>query len=152
MNPMIGPSVLTGRGRYTRRPPASVHPYAAVSVSQAHELLDTPNILTPCRRNPAGWDTDLTGEEGLRVAVRACRLDCPLLEACRTVARSGTVTRQAMVWAGVVYDERGAIVDLDRTRLRVGGYTIRDTRIPDSAGRIFNGHTGRWEPLAKDDA
>lgn len=150
MSPVIEPPEPSGRGRLTRRPPVSPHPHdgapTTTSVSQAQVQLDTPNIPTPCRQNPAGWDTDLTGVNGLRAAVRACRLDCVLFEACRTVARSGTVTRQAMVWAAVVYDERGRVVDLDGTRLRVGGYTTGDTRIPDSAGRFFDGYSGRWEP------
>ncbi|WP_037180513.1 hypothetical protein [Rhodococcoides fascians] len=112
----------------------------------AHSRLIAPDAPIPCRQNPAGWDVDRTGAPGLRAAVRACRLDCPLLTECRVVAQSGTVQLRAMVWAGIVYDEKGEQLDLDDSRARVGGWaTVRDTRIPDATGRIFNGHTGRWE-------
>ncbi|OZE92951.1 hypothetical protein CH299_29020 [Rhodococcus sp. 14-2686-1-2] len=117
-----------------------------ISVDTAQARLIATEAPIPCREDPAGWDVDRTGATGLRAAVRACRLDCPLLSECRIVADSGTVVRRSMVWAGIVYDEKGDRLDLSDPRARVGGWTQhRDTRLPDAAGRIFNGHTGRWE-------
>lgn len=116
-----------------------------VDAESAQTALDTPNVWTPCRDDPAGWDIDRSGVLALWAAVRACRMDCPLLDSCRMVARSGRVPVRAMVWAGVVYDDRGRTVDLNRPRLRIGPYNTADTRLPDRAGRIYNGHTGQWE-------
>lgn len=117
-----------------------------LSVEALQAVLDAPNVWTPCRENPAGWDIDQSGSAELWAAVRACRVDCPLLAACAAVARSGRVSVRAMVWAGVVYDERGRVLDLNKPHLRVGTYQKADTRTPDDAGRVYNGHTGRWEP------
>ncbi|OZD15741.1 MULTISPECIES: hypothetical protein [Nocardiaceae] len=117
-----------------------------ISVDEAQAQLTAPEAPIPCRKNPSGWDIDRTGRDGLRAAVRACRLECPLLAHCRVLAQSGAVRTQSMVWAGIVHDERGRPMDLDDTTLRVGTWSHgRDTRIPDGDGRIFNGHTGRWE-------
>lgn len=118
---------------------------SALDVESAQAALDAPNVWTPCRDDPAGWDIDRSGVMVLWAAVRACRMDCPLLDACRVVARSGEVSVRAMVWAGVVYDDRGQSVDLNKPRLRIGPYTSADTRLPDREGRIYNGHTGQWE-------
>ena len=116
-----------------------------VDAVTAQAALDAPDAWTPCRDDPAGWDIDRSGVLALWAAVRACRMDCPLLGACRVVASSGRVPVRAMVWAGVVYDDRGRTVDLNRPRLRIGPYNTADTRIADRAGRIYNGHNGRWE-------
>jgi len=52
-----------------------------------------------------------------------------------------------MVWAGQAYDHEGNIFDLDTPGHKVGSRIELDTRIPDSTGRVYNGHTGRWHPL-----
>lgn len=117
-----------------------------ISVDEAQARLIAPEAPIPCRKNPAGWDIDRTGRDGLRAAVRICILECSLLAECRVLAQSGAVRTQSMVWAGIVHDERGRPMDLDDTALRVGSWShVRDTRIPDGDGRIFVGHTGRWQ-------
>lgn len=124
-----------------------------VSVEEAQARLIAPEAPIPCRKNPAGWDIDRTGRDGLRAAARICRLECPLLAECRVLAQSGAVRTQSMVWAGIVHDERGRPMDLDDAALRVGSWSHgRDTRLPDRDGRIFDGHTGRWgKPLTTGD-
>ena len=139
---------------HTASPTAHTYPAAgecaprpseySMSPERAQAALNAPNVITPCRRDPARWDIDRTRTPGLRAAARACRLACPLYHACCIVARSGTVSLRSMVWAGIVYDERGNIAPLNSPKLRFG-HGSADTRIPDDWGRLYNGHTGRWE-------
>lgn len=110
---------------------------------------------TPCQRDPAGWDVDRTGVDGLRTATRQCLTVCPVLDACRarvedlrgryTGRRDGVPELSGMVWAGHVYDRDGVRVDLTPDT-RIGPVFQRDTRHVTADGLVFDGHTGRWTP------
>jgi hypothetical protein len=99
-----------------------------------------------CRLEPAAWDVDSATPGELRRSARTCVLACPLYLACRNAVASGSANPRSMVWAGQAYDHNGDTLDLDQPGHKVGSRNERDTRIPDSAGRIYNGHTGRWQP------
>jgi len=99
-----------------------------------------------CRRDPAAWDVDRSTPDELRRSARDCVYRCPLYVRCRAAVVVGAVTPQSMVWAGRAYDQDGDVVDLDRPGHKVGRGQGQDTRTADSVGRVYNGHTGRWEP------
>ena len=99
-----------------------------------------------CRRDPAAWDIDCATVEELRRSARACVYLCPLYGRCKDVVSSGAATPRSMVWAGRAYDHDGRVIDLNQAAHKVGARIGRDTRIPDSAGRVYDGHTGRWQP------
>lgn len=99
-----------------------------------------------CRFAPDAWDVDASTADGLRRSARACVLACPLYLACRNAVASGSVNPRSMVWAGQAYDHNGDPLDLDQPGHKVGSRNERDTRSPDSAGRVYDGHTGRWQP------
>lgn len=106
----------------------------------------TDNDQPQCSRDPAAWDVDMSTVEELRRSARLCVYRCPLYRACKNIVESGSVKPRAMVWAGRAYDDSGDVVDLDRPGHKVGRRSDRDTRIADGAGRVYDGHTGHWEP------
>jgi hypothetical protein len=99
-----------------------------------------------CRRDPSAWDVDSSTPDELRRSARDCVYRCPLYARCRAAVVVGAVTPRSMVWAGRAYDQDGDVVDLDRPGHKVGRGQGIDTRTADSAGRVYNGHTGGWEP------
>lgn len=102
-----------------------------------------------CRREPADWDVDAATPEKLRRSARACVYSCPLYALCKDVVASGAVKPRSMVWAGRAYDHNGDAFDLDQPGHKVGSRSERDTRIADTGGRVYDGHTGRWTPRPK---
>lgn len=99
-----------------------------------------------CRRDPAAWDIDFATVEELRRSARACVYLCPLYGRCKDVVSSGAATPRSMVWAGRAYDQDGGVIDLNQAGHKVGSRIGRDTRRADPAGRVYDGHTGRWQP------
>lgn len=110
--------------------------------------------LTPCRRDPARWDTEQTRVDGIRAAALDCETLCPLIEACRarvadlramSRTRNGSVAALAgMVWAGEAYNHLGTRLDLLDEGVRTGPRRERDTRHVTEDGRVFDGHVGTW--------
>ncbi|WP_141214455.1 hypothetical protein [Rhodococcus sp. 06-1474-1B] len=99
-----------------------------------------------CSADPSSWDLDASTKDRLKIAVRTCRFECPVYQACRDALAAGAVTPVSMVVAGIAYDYNGDVVDLDSPRARTGPRNERDTRWIDERGYSYNGHTGRWEP------
>jgi hypothetical protein len=102
-----------------------------------------------CRREPTAWDIDSSNPDELRRSARACVHSCPLYALCKDVVASGAVKPRSMVWAGRAYDHNGDVLDLDRPGHKVGSRSERDTRIADTDGRVYDGHTGRLAPRPK---
>ncbi|QII03860.1 hypothetical protein BH92_27800 (plasmid) [Rhodococcoides fascians A21d2] len=102
-----------------------------------------------CRREPTAWDIDSSNPDELRRSARACVHSCPLYALCKDVVASGAVKPRSMVWAGRAYDHNGHVLDLDQPGHKVGSRSERDTRIADTDGRVYDGHTGRWAPRPK---
>lgn len=41
------------------------------------------NLIPACSTDPSSWDLDASTKDRLKIAVRTCRFECPVYQACR---------------------------------------------------------------------
>lgn len=91
----------------------------SLELPQSTPVQASARLRAPCATNPDNWDLDTGNPSTWRQAVQTCYA-CPLFAQCSELAEKLADTGQspqAMIWAGVGYDNAGNVVhNLDQYR------------------------------------